>query len=101
MSYLVTAPLVVPKDQAGRNHHHYRGSVIPWLSPEQREHFLSMGLVEEIDSKEAAERTGVEEPKQPSKTAPVSAWVDYGVHKGHDRDELEALSKQDLVELLG
>lgn len=38
------------RDYRGRN----RGPVIPWLSDEQREHFLRLGLVEEIADEESA-----------------------------------------------
>jgi len=51
-------PLLVVKGQDGKLHHHWNqpiggsighGAVIPWLSPEQREHFLRKGLVERIE----------------------------------------------------
>jgi hypothetical protein len=102
MAYLVTSPLVVAKDQTGFNRHYYHGAVIPWLNDEQREHFLSHGLVEEIADK-AAEKIAPEGAVKPAKTAPVEKWVEYGVTQGHDRGELDALakqSKQDLIELL-
>lgn len=52
-----TVPLLIAKDRHGKLWYHYqdgphgiaRGPVIPWLSDEQREHFLRNGLVEEID----------------------------------------------------
>jgi len=91
--------LVVGRDQTGHNRHYYHGAVIPWLDDEQREHFLSHKLVEEIPDKEA-EKIAPGTAK-PAKTAPTSAWVEFGVQQGHDRAELEALSKQELVELLG
>lgn len=37
-------------------------------------------------------------PKRPAKGAPKDAWVEYGVELGNDRDELELLSKQALVD---
>lgn len=49
MAYRVTAPLVVAKDREGRNHHCYAGAIIHWLGPEQRDRWLRLGLVEEID----------------------------------------------------
>jgi hypothetical protein len=100
MAYKVTAPLVVAKDQSGFNRHRYAGAIIPWLNDEQKAHFLAKGLVEEIPDKEAEKVAPVGSVK-PAKTAPASAWVEYGVAQGQDRAELEALSKQELVELLG
>jgi hypothetical protein len=98
--YRVTAALVVAKDQTGRNHHVYHGAFIPWLNDEQRAHFLRHKLVEEVTGTEAKE-IAPEAVTKPAKTAPEAKWVDYGVALGHSRAELEALSKQDLVELLG
>lgn len=46
----MTAACVVAKDRDGRNHHHYEGDVITWLSEEQAEHFLASDLVEETDA---------------------------------------------------
>ncbi|MEV6258076.1 hypothetical protein AB0L97_32960 [Nocardia sp. NPDC051911] len=48
MRYQVTAPLVIAQDPDGRAHHRYSGEVIQWLSPEQRQHLLDLGMVEEI-----------------------------------------------------
>ncbi|UXA06582.1 hypothetical protein KXD96_27980 (plasmid) [Mycobacterium sp. SMC-2] len=96
MAYRLTpqTPLVPAKDQQGHIRYHYQHNpIIPWLNDEQREHFLRLGLVEEIveDAKPGA---------KPNKTAPQDKWVDYGVTQGHDRAELEALSKPELVDLL-
>ncbi|PIJ36740.1 hypothetical protein BMW24_003495 [Mycobacterium heckeshornense] len=103
--YRVIAPLVVAKDQTGRNHHVYAGGWLPWLSDEQRAHFIAHGLVEELDTPATAESLGSEQPqpdalKRPARVASKEAWVEYGVSQNHDRSELEALSKQELVDLL-
>lgn len=54
--------LVLAKDEAGKIFYHYqrpvnapsiRGPIIPWLNDEQREHFLRLGLVEEITEADA------------------------------------------------
>ncbi|ORV92796.1 hypothetical protein AWC11_07280 [Mycobacterium interjectum] len=100
--YRVTGALVVVRDQMGKNHHLYHGAFVPWLSEEQREHFLRHSLVEEIKGQEAETATAAV-PAKPAKTAPVAAWVEYGVSQGQDRDELEALgkeNKQQLIDLL-
>ncbi|EID12939.1 hypothetical protein MXEN_12051 [Mycobacterium xenopi RIVM700367] len=104
--YRVIAPLVVAKDQTGRNHHVYAGGWLPWLDDEQRAHFLAHGLVEEVDTPATVASPGSEqpepdEPKKPPRVAPKETWVEYGVAQNHDRRALEALSKQELVDLLG
>lgn len=52
---------------------------------------------EEPEPQPAATATG----GAPARTAPKSAWVDYAVDQGADRDGAEALSKSELVELYG
>lgn len=49
MSFVVDAPLVLARDQGDKVHHVYQGGVIAWLSEEQKQHFLSLGLVHEVD----------------------------------------------------
>ncbi|GFG72697.1 hypothetical protein [Mycobacterium botniense] len=73
--YRVIAPLVVAKDQTGRNHHVYAGGWLPWLDDEQRAHFLAHGLVEEVDTPATVASPGSEqpepdEPKKPPRVAP-------------------------------
>jgi hypothetical protein len=51
MPYLVTSPLVLVRvpDQVGdgyRVDYHYQGDVVPWLSDEQKAHFLAEKLVD-------------------------------------------------------
>jgi hypothetical protein len=95
--------LVLAKDPQGHIRYHYRHNpVIPWLNDEQRENLLRNGLVEEIDAPTAPEASpdSVEESDKPRKTASVAAWIDYGVRQGHERTELETLSRPDLIDLL-
>lgn len=108
MSYRVTAPLVLAKDQSGLIHHVYQGAVIPWLSDEQEKHFLDSGLVEKVGAKEGpvlaelvTDEPVAEDGDKPLRTASKAAWVDYAVTKGVDREEAEAASKQDLIDLYG
>ena len=104
MGYLVTAPLVIPKDQSGRRHHHYQGSFLHWLSDEERDHFLRKGLIEEVAHAEAAQagvvplESLVEKPK---KTASKEEWVRFGASKGNSEVELNQLTKEELIDLLG
>ena len=101
MSYLVTAPCVVAKDQEGRLHHVYEGGVISWLSDEQAKHFLDSDLVEETDKgvggTEPVDEFDDDAP--PAKAAPKSDWVDYAVAKGYDRAEVEEMTKADIQDL--
>lgn len=101
--YQVTAPLVIAKDQTGKLHHAYRGTWLPWLDEAQRAHFLRHGLVEELDSPEAAAEIAPLDAlmEKPKKVAPKEEWVRFGVSKGNSQAELEALSKDELVDLLG
>lgn len=95
-------PLALIKDREGRlNYHYAHNAVIPWISDEQLEHLLRNGIVEEVDESFQPHPVGGDETKKPAKTAAPKAWVDYGVAQGHDRGELEALEKPDLIELLG
>lgn len=99
--YIVTAPVAIAADQSGKLHHRYHGAWIPWLNDEQREHFLRKGLVREVEGAGAHVASAPEASPRPAKTAPAEKWVEYGVAVGHSREELSALSKQELVELLG
>jgi hypothetical protein len=102
MAYLVTAPLVYAKDETGRVHHCYQGAVIPRLNDQQREHFLRLGLVEEIAVQAAPEPQPITEAgRKPLKAAPVEAWVEYAVSQGLSRDEAKAKTKQELIDALG
>jgi hypothetical protein len=105
-TYAVTAPLLIIKDQAGRNHHTYFGSIVHYLNAEQKAHFLRLGLVKEIHTIiEADEFSQLEAPvaailEKPKKVSPKADWVNFGVAKGNDRAELESLTKEELVDLL-
>jgi hypothetical protein len=102
MPYLVTAPLVLVRvpDQIGdgyRVDYHYAGSVVPWLSEEQAEHFEAEGLVAKLAASDVAP-----ELRKPAKTATHEKWVDY-VHNVHgvDHGEASKLDKSELIELYG
>lgn len=97
MSYKVTAPLVLAKDQDGHTHHRYEGAVIHWLNDEQAEHLVAEGMVEEVDGGEDVEEAG-----PPAKSAPKQDWVDYAVDvHGADADEAGELTKQELIDEYG
>lgn len=114
MPYLTKAPLLLVKvpDQVGdgyRVDYHYQGSTIPWLSDEQANRFLDEGLVESVGGRKAKGPAPVEVPPgvpvgnldKPAHVATKDVWVDYAVSQGASRDEAEALTKAELVELYG
>lgn len=112
MSYQVIAPCVIAKQQGELgNREFYQGGVIPWLSDEQAEHFLSEGLVVEIkdsvpvvivDDDDVADVDDVTEGDAvPLRAASKADWVAYAISLGADPDEAEATNKADLIELYG
>jgi hypothetical protein len=104
VSYLVTAPLVIAKDQAGQLHHMYAGSVIPWLSDVQRDHFLDLHLVEELGSSDPSDDDEMDEEvgdQPPPKSGTLAAWKKWALSKGASPDDVETLTKADLIELYG
>ena len=116
MSYLVTAPCVVARDQDGRLHHVYEGGVIQWLSPEQAKHFLDSELVEETgkgvggsdpaaDEPEAdEEEAGPSRPASNASKPDLIEWVVANLAKDDGSDytaeELDELTKAKLWELI-
>jgi hypothetical protein len=96
MSYRVTAPCVIAKDQGGHSHHHYEGAGIPWLSDVQAQHLLDENMVVEVSGGEPASVGG-----PPAKTALKEEWVAWAVSKGADEAEANALNKPDLIDLYG
>lgn len=94
MSYQVVAECVLAKDREGYIHHRYEGAVIPWLSDEQAEHFLSEGLVEEGSGGGDSDEDG-----PPAKAAPKADWVAFAVASGYDEAEADSMTKADLQAL--
>lgn len=69
MSYMVKAPLVVAKDQEGKDLYLYAGSVVPdSVQGEQVQRFVDEGFF--VDSSADAK---VEEPKVPAKATKPAA----------------------------
>jgi hypothetical protein len=105
-TYAVTAPLLIIKDQAGKNHHTYFGGIVHYLNDEQKAHFLRLGLVKELHTIiDAEEFSQLEAPvaalaEKPKKVAAKEEWVKFGISKGNARGELESLTKEELVDLL-
>lgn len=77
----------------------------PGPEPSPEEPALTETEVEADRQAEQARQTTTDEqtsdePKRPAQADPKDAWVDYAVTQGIDRDEAEAMTKADLVELL-
>jgi len=56
------------------------------------------------DAREATAQAAEDNPQpteRPAKSAPKSAWVDYAVARGMDRDEAESSTKDALIERFG
>ena len=110
MTFVVDAPLVLARDQAGRVHHCYAGAVIPWLSDEQRKHFLDLGLVHEVGEVQADEersvalQSGGSKPDSEATKPDLIAWVLANVVKDDESEyseaELKRLTKDDLWALI-
>lgn len=113
--YIVTGPLALVKDQAGKIRYYYAGAVIPSdIDVKQRTRLVARGLVSEVADLTApivvatdltasapaieASVTESSAPQRPAQVAAKSQWVDYAVARGADRSEAEALTKQDLVD---
>lgn len=94
MAYKVTAPLVLAVDAQGHTHHVYQGGLIEWLSDEQREHFLSEGLVEELGDAEFADV-----PDESWTRAAIDDWAaEHGIDTTHAGNKAEALALIDEKE---
>ncbi|MDN4521360.1 hypothetical protein QYF68_26580 [Mycolicibacterium austroafricanum] len=110
MTFVVDAPLVLARDQAGRVHHCYAGAVIPWLSDEQRKHFLDLNLVHEVGEVQADEErtvaleSGGSKPDSEATKPDLIAWVLANVVKDDESEyseaELKRLTKDDLWALI-
>lgn len=115
MAYKTIAPLVNAFDPSGRLLPFYGGSVIPWLNDAQRDHFLALGLVEEVGARHSADYLASPAPvedaatheheqqepagavERPAQVASKELWVAYAVSQGMEFAEADAMSKVDLI----
>lgn len=104
---MVLAPCVILENEEGSRREAYQGAVVE-VQPKQVDHLLALGFVAKVGTPEAvipvAEDVGdpdvaATSDDPPKKTAPKADWVDYAVADGYDRDEIEAMSKADIVAL--
>lgn len=103
MTYIVDAPLVLARDQGGHVHHRYQGAVIDWLSDEQAEHFLSLGLVHRSGDT-SADDAGSDRPDADATKPTLVAWLAANATKDDGSEftesELNKLNKPDLWGLI-
>ncbi|APE09709.1 hypothetical protein [Rhodococcus sp. 2G] len=113
MTVYAAAALVVAKNQAGHVGYYYEGSVIPYLSAQDKKRLLDDGLVVEVDDAELLVAAGVEDPEvatsqaggtetdgvvaRPKQAADKEDWVAYAVFRGMAEDEARALTKPQLI----
>lgn len=95
MSYRVTAPLVVAKDEKGADVYLYEGAPVPDnVTGEQLTRLAADGMI-------AGHSPGGSGDARPAQAEVKAAWVDFAVTRGADRGEAEAATKQDLVDRYG
>lgn len=114
-TYVVTGPLALVTDPAGKVRYLYTGARIPRDIPaEQVQHLIGRGLVTEMDkpapgpsevlagagaSPSAAGEVGAPGLlERPSQVAVKGLWVDYAVSRGADRASVEAMTKQEIID---
>lgn len=108
MTYAVTAPLVIVKDDEGTMHHVYFGGRIPANADEEHVKQLLEGeMIEEVqDAPDEAQDATPDEPQRPDGRAGREKWAEYAKLRGASEDEVKpesegGLSKADLVEKYG
>lgn len=110
MPYIVTAPMVVVPDQAGKLHAYHDGGTIAWLPGEVARHLLSLDMVKKVDQAAPAAPapdgpppppdSGDGKPKRPAQTALKADWVAYVVEAGlATQEEAEKLDKAAMFAL--
>jgi hypothetical protein len=106
-AYRVSAPLVLVRDEEGRTHHCYEGSVVDVVDAAHAHYLLGSGMVRSVEAPEphaVDARTAVSDPDEraarPPHVAAKALWVDYAVLQGFDRAEAESMTKEQLVSTL-
>jgi hypothetical protein len=109
---IVTGPVALVTDSAGKIHYYYNGAPLPEdIKDGERDRLLESGLIGECDengypvNRTAESGTSTAEVSsgavdRPLRSAPASAWVEYAIDQGMDRQEAEGLSKADLIDRL-
>ena len=116
-SYRVVAPLVLVRDERGRTHHAYEGSVVEVVDADHAAYLVAEGMLrpesgqptvvaadDEVGGDGGVEAAGGDPagglPSRPPHVAAKARWVDYAVTQGFDRVEAEGMSKQALIAAL-
>lgn len=112
--YRVNAPLVLVRDEAGKTHHCYFGSVVDFVDADHAAYLLETGMLVADDTPSGAaksvpvraEDAGVNDSDpvvdlpRPPHVAAKALWIDYAVSQGFGRDEAEAMTKENLIATL-
>lgn len=99
--YVVTAPLVVTKDEAGADVYLYSGAPVPSIVPAAAVKALAdLKMVTAVRSTTQASTTSGAQATGgvPNKSAAVGDWRAYAVSQGLTAEEAEALTKDQLQE---
>lgn len=95
MSYVVTAPLVIARDETGRQHHLYAGAVLSDnVDPAQLKQLIESDMVAEATADEPTDGP-------PAKSASKGDWEAYARSQGATDDDLEGKTKDELVSTYG
>lgn len=107
-AYVVTGPLAVVRDSAGKLHYFYAGAVLPeHLPAEELKRLEGRGLLAKVAEPVAAKPQADppsdpagdgSAPDRPSAAGAKAAWVEYAVAQGMDRDEADKLTRDQLVD---
>lgn len=100
VTYRVVAPLVLAVDPDGQTHHVYAGGVIDWLREDQRDRFLSEGMVVHVDPPPAEG----DKPQAAATKAELIAWLVEHAVRGDGSDytagSLQPQNKDELWKLV-
>lgn len=116
--YVVTGPLAVVKDPAGKVRYFYTGAAIPGdISADQLKLLTERGLISKVadpapgfaelkealskdESSETGAANGSGSVERPAQVAAKPLWVEYAVSRGMSREEAESetMTKQKLID---
>lgn len=107
MAYLVTAPLVIVRDDEGMMHHVYQGAPLPQNAlAEDVDRFLEEGFISETEAPEPAPEESEPVDGAPKGNASREEWAAYAKKKGAPDEQTRpveegGLKQTELRELYG
>ena len=101
MSYRIVAPLVIARQSSGANVHLYAGAPVPdSVGKDELKRLEEGGYIESVGGQQAAPAKP-EGDKAPAKSAGKSEWEDYARSRGASDEDLDGLTKDELVAKYG